>query len=603
MIPRLRLLALLAPIVALAALLRFTALDWGLRHVPHQDERSFVESVARMIVERDLDHRFYEYPGLFLYMLVPVQAAAGGSGPPAYHAARGLVAFCGVMSVVLVALLGVRLGGPWLGLAAAAFLAVSPLEVVTAHMVRPDVVLEMFALLVFLALFGVGRAKAGDLRAGAALAAAISIKFTGLLLVPGYLLVRLREPGPRLFGLLRAACVALALGALFTPYALIRFDDFARGARYQLSAHYKGQAPQADYLDHLALLLRGFADGLGWPAAALALIGLGLALRPARRRAFLPLVVYPLALVLVMASADLLFVRQMLPALCVAALLAALPVQALAERRPWLAALLALGAAAAPLRSSWNYVGNISGALPRDLLLDWAQAHLPAGALVLDARPELGIGFDRARHEVIRAEPRRGPLDGLLAENVDAIVTGPGLGRRWGTLRPLFTREDGPVSLQLQAVTPERRARYAAIPPERMRLSASHAAERLALATDGRSESVWSPGAPQAPGQWLRVDFDAPTPLARVELVVGPRRERHGADLRLWSSADGVAWRRCRDASARGPIEEQSAALRPPSQVLILVPEPLRALRLEIGSPWREPWELAELRLDTRRPN
>src|SRR5262245_2472619 len=108
---------LLAPIVLLAATLRFSALDWGLRHTPHNDEASFVENAARMLRERSLDHRFYEYPALFLYLLVPVQAAAGGDGPGAYVAARGLVAAFGVLSVVLVGLIGFRRAGPWAGLA------------------------------------------------------------------------------------------------------------------------------------------------------------------------------------------------------------------------------------------------------------------------------------------------------------------------------------------------------------------------------------------------------------------------------------------------------------------------------------------------------
>jgi hypothetical protein len=594
----------LALLLALAALLRFTGLDWGLRHVPHQDERSFVENVALMLTERDLDHRFYEYPGLFLYLLLPVQALAGVDGPSAYHAARGLTAAFGVASVGLVALLGVRCGGPWLGLVAALFLAVSPLEVITAHMVRPDVALETFALLVLLALRGVGPEPRGDLRAGAALAAAISIKFTGLLLLPSYLLARLLAPGERLRGVLRAGAVAVVLGALFTPYALLDLDGFVRGAGYQMAVHYKGQAPQATYLSNLGTLLRTFWDALGAPAAVLALAGLALALRRDRRREWAPAVLYPLVILGVMASVDLLYVRHVLPGLFVVALLAALPVQALAARRPWLAALLAACAAAAPLRTSWNYVGNVSGSLPRDRVLDWAEAHLPAGAVVLDARPELSVGFDRGRLEVIAADEQRGPLDRLLAENVDAILTGPGQGRRWGPLETLFPPGDGeaPVMLQLRRVPPARRARYAPLDLTRARVQASHAGERLACLSDGRGDCVWSPGGPQAPGQWLQVDFAEPVALARIELRLGPDRRRYAGDLRVWASADGRDWRRAPDAAARGPVEEQSGAARPVSQLLIVPPDALRGVRLEIGSPGRRPWEVAELRLERRVP-
>ncbi len=596
-------LTLLALILALAGVLRFTGLDWGLRHTPHQDERSFVENAARMVSERSLDHRFYEYPGLFLYLLMPVQALAGVDGPAAYHAARGLTAAFGVASVALVFLLGHRLSGPALGLAAALFLAVAPLEVVTAHMVRPDVALETLALLVFLALLRLGRAPRADLWAGAALAAAISIKFTGALLLPSYLIARALAPGQRLRGLIRAGAVALVLGAAFSPYAVLNPAGFARGAAYQLSAHYKGQAPQATYFDQALSLLGAFADALGPIGSVLALVGLALAWRETARRAWWPLLAYPCVVVVVMASADLLYLRHALPSLFVVTLLAALPVQLVAARRPLLAACLALLAATPALRTSWNYVGNVSGALPRDRVLDWADAHLPAGAIVLDARPELGLGFARERYEVIAADERRGPLDRLLAENVDAILTGPGLARRWGALVTLFPEDasNDPVALQLKAVPNARRARYTAIERAELRLRASHAAAQLPALLDDNPATTWTPGIPQAPGQWLQVAWATPLALARVELVLRAR-DRQAGDLRLWTSADGSVFRRAPDAATRGPVEEQLAFVRAPSQLLIVLPEPVLGLRLEIGSNGREPWEIAELRLERRAP-
>lgn len=591
----------LVPILCVAAWLRFTALDWGLRHIPHQDERSFVENVALMLTQGDLDHRFYEYPGLFLYMLLPVQAAVGGDGPAAYHAARGLVAAFGVLSVALVALLGFRLGGPALGLAAALLSAVSPLEVVTAHMVRPDIALEAFALLAFLAFRRMGGDTRGDLRAGAALGAAVSIKFTGVLLLPSYLIARLLAPGRRLRGALYAGLTATALGLLFTPYAVLHWREFARGAGYQMTAHYKGQAPQAGYFDNVVMLARAMADGVGPLGTVLALGGLAWALRPALRRAWLPLLAYPLTILVVMSSADLLYVRQVIPGLFVVSLLAALPIQSLSARRPWLAALVALAAAVVPLRASWNYVGNISGTLPRDRVLDWIEAHLPAGALVLDARPELGMGFQSAGMEVVAAGERRHPLDPLLAENVDVIVTGPGLARRWGPVETLFPPPGESAPLHVKAVPRPRRARYEAVRLERARLSASRHAELLPLLHDASLATFWTSAAPQAPGQWLQVEFEQPVPVARLELVAARERAHHAGDLRIWVTVDGREWRRSQDLSVRGELSRQDAALRAPSQLLIVDPQPVLGLRLEIGSPWREPWDVSELRLDVRR--
>ena len=145
---------LLAGILILAATLRLIGLGWGSRHRALGDESDFVDNVAQMLVHHDLDHRFYEYPGFFLYLLAPGQWLTGApyNTFPAYLAGRLLVVGFGVASVGLVYLLGLRLRDQRTGLVAALLLAVSPVDVDTAHMIRTDVPLETFLLLGLLAL-------------------------------------------------------------------------------------------------------------------------------------------------------------------------------------------------------------------------------------------------------------------------------------------------------------------------------------------------------------------------------------------------------------------------------------------------------------------
>ena len=163
-------LAALLAVLAVAGLLRFWSLSWGLRHLPLRDESVFVDNVVRMVQEKDWDQRFYEYPGLFFDILRPafslIPEDALSSARP-YLVARSVVAAFGVASIGLVFLIGARLVSPRAGLVAALLSAVSPIEVITAHRVRPDVVLETFALLALWSFASQSSATLADVRSPA----------------------------------------------------------------------------------------------------------------------------------------------------------------------------------------------------------------------------------------------------------------------------------------------------------------------------------------------------------------------------------------------------------------------------------------------------
>src|SRR6188768_3486084 len=159
--------AVLTAILAVAAILRFTGLDAGLRHTPFIDEQFFVVSVEGMLERGDLDHGFHMYPGFFFTLLAPVLSFVPRPfGADAYLVARHVVAAFGVATVALVYLLGTRLGTVRSGLVGAAILAVSPVAVSVAHEVRPDVVLGFFAMLALLSLPRINGHWKGDALGG-----------------------------------------------------------------------------------------------------------------------------------------------------------------------------------------------------------------------------------------------------------------------------------------------------------------------------------------------------------------------------------------------------------------------------------------------------
>jgi 4-amino-4-deoxy-L-arabinose transferase-like glycosyltransferase len=597
----------LGAILVLAAAVRFVGLGWGLRHEPHWDERVFVENVQQMAERGDLDHRYYEYPGLFFYLLRPAMAVAPHRAGP-YLAARAVVALFGVIGCAAVYLLGRALAGPTVGLVGALLLAVSPVAVHTAHMVRPDVVLQVFVTLALLALLRVGERPRGDLLAGTAIGLATAVKFSGAFLLPSYLLRRALSPGPRLRGMVVAAAGAAAVFLVATPYAVLNAPEFVAGVQTQVGYHYEeSEGAAASPFGLVLAYLLGWPRALGLPAILFALAGTVIALRADARR-WLPLLCLPLVTVAVMGSQRFLFSRHLLPSLGVPALLAGLAVERLARvasRRFALPPAVASGAlglllAALPLAHSVAYVREIARPGTRDLALDWAEANVPDGARVLSTVERLGLDERRMElTEVLRLGPHDRPLplemDYVLATAADdaRALEGlveqarfePGSAVAGPTIRALVV----PVAL---------RPSYRPVAVEPGMLSASENAAELARACDGDSETLWRTLDPQRPGDWLAVALGAPVDLARIELRLGPHGRLAARELQVAVSPDGDTWTDVRSRPARPPLDRQRPEAGAGSQVLVLTPPVhTRFIRIGLRRSGAHRWGVAELRL------
>ena len=231
----------LIAILVLAAALRFAGISWGLRHEIGFDERVFVDSTAAMVASGTLDYRYYEYPGLFFYLLAPVFLALGAyptAGVSGILAARAMVDAFGVLDVALVYVLGRRLSGTAAGLTAALFLAVSPIDTHTAQTARPDVVLQAFVTMALIATLAVGARLRDDARAGAWIGLAAAVKFSGALVCVPFVVRRLLAPGPRLRGLLLAGGCAAALLSLSMMVSFFRPAALSRGMANQWGYHF-----------------------------------------------------------------------------------------------------------------------------------------------------------------------------------------------------------------------------------------------------------------------------------------------------------------------------------------------------------------------------
>jgi hypothetical protein len=588
-----RLLPVLAGVLALASVLRFTGLSWGLRHTPDWDERAFVESVVGMIRGGDLDQRFYEYPGLFFYVLYPflrLLPADALASPLAYLVARSVVAASGVASVWLAYRLSARLVTPRAGVVAALLLAASPIDVTTAHMVRPDVVLGTLCLLALLAFRRLGSDR-GDVAGGAALGAAASLKITGALLLPSFVLSAWW--GQRRWrSLALGGLAAMAVWVVTTPALLIRFADLVRGFESQWAQHYTSR-------EHAPLYyLRTLVRGLGPIGALLAVVGLWEARKAPRDWA--PVVAFPVVLLIVLSSAQTQWIRLAVPALGAMCVVASLGFEALAHRVPKGAWALALLGCLVPLTDSMAYVRQVSRPGTRDTAVDWAQAHVATGGRILTTMADLG--FDRGRFEVLPAtgEPAR---DRLLARAADAVVGPSDTVDALPGLAPTFVARSANAKIAGPAIgvflVPEsRRDRARPVRLQGAALTASSNAAGLPSAVDGRLDTYWRTDERGGGDDWVQIDLPEPAALGRVELLLGQRPNRAARGLRVLVSDDGRSWRDVAAIQGRPEPEEQAShSERGVSQLLLFEAVQTRHVRVVGSSRPRQRWGFAEISL------
>lgn len=627
---------MLAGVLLLAAALRFAGLDWGLRHFPHVDEAVYVENVVHMLDAGDLDHRYYHYPGLFYYLLALVLAPLGPErwhGTDAYLAARAFVASVGVLNVWLLYRVGTRVGGRACGLSAALLLAVSPLDIRTSHQIRPDVLLEGAGILAVDFFTRLGSRLRDDVHAGLLIGLATAVKFTGLLLVPFYLAARWLRPGPRLTGTLVAGLLSATMPLLLTPYALIRFDRYWSGPLDELRVYYeKAEGVDFDFAGHIAEYARAVLGTLGPIGAALALLGAVLLLRRSWRH-WLPVLLLPTVVLVVMSTPKLVFPRLLLPGLGVVFLVAGFGVAVFATTRPRLAALVAVLAVATPARSALRYVNLVARPSPTDEALDWIETRLPEGARILETRPAgsawagtsgrgigLALGVDPARHEIVYYEgdhsqlPRLAPLFDLVISDFESEgpwsrdlheIASFRFRRAPRSWFPLGPPRLGAVALRMR--TPLRKTMLTPIDLASARLSASTNQHALAALVDGNLSTAWR-GQDPPRHDWVSLELPQPRRIDAIEAVVVWSAGRP-PEL-VFEGAKGVE-----ELEALSPVTRLRPTLhaqhharragseRPFSSKVVLLDErPVQRLRVRLAAPGDGALALSQLRIFAATP-
>jgi 4-amino-4-deoxy-L-arabinose transferase-like glycosyltransferase len=435
---------LLLGLLAAALAVRAWFLSAGVPYAVGIDEPAIVDRALKILHTGDWNTHAFDYPTLVIYVHTLVAMArylwgashgewsslAGLDIGAVYTSSRLVAAFIGASTVWLTYRIGRDLESPWLGLVAAAQLAVLPMHVRESHFILTDVpVTALMTLALWLAM------RAGRVRnvsayaaAGAIAGLAAAAKYNGAVAVVAIAIVWVLHERSASDRTRKAAAALSAMAAAFllaVPYAILDLPGFLNGLGFQLARFSAPPRVPRDpawllYLKHLSL-----AGWLWLPTA-----GLGAAIvlvRRSSRLRWIPPVGLLLAYFYVLATHPLVFGRYALPLLPVICLLAAVPVVEVsrlcarikllddwhASRTVLVAGALALTTGFALQAVSW--VDQLKRPDTRQLAVSWMIANLPRGARV--AAENSGPNYlATAGFEVV-------PVDLLIDHSADWYVT------------------------------------------------------------------------------------------------------------------------------------------------------------------------------------
>ncbi|WP_423603748.1 ArnT family glycosyltransferase [Sphingomonas sp. MS122] len=406
--------AFLLLVLLMAAAIRIRGVDFGLPALNDPDEPLFVMIAIDMLRGGSLNPGWFGHPAtLTFYALALVMLAVGGIGiatgrfadtdafvaavyaDPAilFVPARLFFVACGVLCVFLTWRLGRRLGGPRLGLIAAAFLAVNAIHVEYSQLIRTDVQASVFILLATLAALDI--LERGRLRdhaaAGALVALGIATKWPAALVMLNPLaavLWRAIPRGPLVRPLVVLGITAAATLVIVSPYLLLDHATVAQNLAGEARPLHPG-ATGGGFLANLGWYVRGpLLEAFGWLGLTAAAAGAVLALRS--RQAVVAILPGVVALGIVICAQALVWERWLVPLLPFLALAAAGTICALANllrrylgRRPTgfepVATLVLLVPMLTAAQAGYIERANDT----RQAASAWIEAHVPRGSTIL----------------------------------------------------------------------------------------------------------------------------------------------------------------------------------------------------------------------------
>jgi hypothetical protein len=328
----------------LALVVRLWGIGWQLPWQFHPDEGHYTWKAIDLMSQDTYNPKYFRNPSLLTYLYLAEyrllgfqppkddEQAATADGllrPPSGVAFVGRVtsALLGVLTVLVVGLIGWRALGAWTGVLGALFLSLAFIHVRDSHYATNDVPSVLLLIGSVAASLGLlRRPRLGlYLLAGLLGGLATSTKYNaGIFVVPllvahGIVVWRARTSGGGWGGLVVALVGPLALAGIVallaylagTPYTVLDFPKWLADFRTQASfvdESWEGQAQLPAGVPYVLAL----GAGMGWAMLIASIIG-GVVLVRTQPAVLAVLAAFPVAYLLFMVRSDLFFVRFALP--------------------------------------------------------------------------------------------------------------------------------------------------------------------------------------------------------------------------------------------------------------------------------------------------
>lgn len=470
-----RLKIIVVAVLFVAAALRLQHIDFGLPALNDPDELMFEMGAIRILRTGTLNPGWFGHPAtttMYVLALVDLIVFAAGyvsghfASPTAFADAvfadptlvilpgRIVMAAFGVLSVWLTMRLADELLDRKVALGAGLVLAVSPLAVTWAQVIRSDIMATSFLLACLIATARHAREPSNSRFVWAAvwLALAVATKWPfalGALAMIAVLLNRWSK-GEASFreSLARVAAfgaLSLALLLLISPYLVLDHETLWRNLQGEAQAHHLGATGGSPWQNLVWYGQGPVLNGLGLSGSLLAIWGLWLIARHGfAARILLPVL---LGFIMVLAAQHLVWDRWALPllplmaiALGAAASRVASRVASLGFRAQRLALPVILAGVAAPLAAAALDRTEARAQDTRQAASAWALANIPPGSTVLIE--QFAFDLQAAPWRILFPMGDAGCVDAkaMLAGKIDYAMIEAARGSRaivdYGTLAP-----------------------------------------------------------------------------------------------------------------------------------------------------------------------